>query len=104
MSFFNFICKKKNHFNLGLYAAISCFLTIHPRLNYPSVVDRDKNMICNDFDIDLSAIETTLGQPVTSLLKLLIYCYFEYPQQFFKIDPTAHQLLDDIFKKNQKVN
>lgn len=91
--------KRTGHLNLGLFAAVSTFIMLNPRLKYPDLHDLNETDFFNSFGIDMAVIKTTLGFDHVNKLNVLIYCYFEYPETFIKVHPTDFALLEILFKK-----
>lgn len=86
-----------DYFNIGLYGAISTFISSYPRLKYPNVADITIEQLCTDLQINLESIVSTLGFKEISKLSMLIYAYFEYSERLQSLYPEKHADLELIF-------
>ncbi len=85
-------------FNIGLYAAILCWLSEHPRMDYPDVSELTPESICELVDYDLDSIKKVTGLNHIGKVALLIYAYHEHLDRLKATLPKAHQSLQVIFQ------
>jgi hypothetical protein len=84
-------------FNIGLYTAVSAFIRMFPRLNYPDMSDLEQSTLCSAFFTDLATIQHATGMESHNKLDLFIYFFFEAPLKHREIYPDSSACLSEIF-------